>query len=381
MRKIVMQKMVKIVAVSMMSVLVSISFNGCGFFSSSTGKIEAESCSGEGVVTIREQVEKNGKYVNTMAKGECKNGVKEGLWKYYSANDSSELIQEVTFANGIRNGITKKDAKMVYDTYISRGEVRDYETREYYVNGKKVGEIKGAWYRFNSKLHLYEDDIKTASATIRRVRTYSLPALAAEYERKVEAIKEQNKQIEYENNQMQWEANAKYKEIKAKAQEIAKQRAESKVKKPTMQEVKNSKNVMETYRAKLQAQVEKELQIELSKIQAPQVIQKQTQAIPPYKEPKLDTYEEFLALTKDKKYTIAEFIKNYSFESFEIVSEQDSNGSNFKSEIKYGYGKYRCNITNNTYRGNGCLDLKSKDSFKETIENSIFKDKFNAILS
>lgn len=73
MTKIVMQKMGKIVAVSVMSAIVSISFNGCGFFGSSTGEIRAESCNGEGMVTIKDT--KN----NAIAKGECKAGAKEGL--------------------------------------------------------------------------------------------------------------------------------------------------------------------------------------------------------------------------------------------------------------------------------------------------------------
>ncbi len=53
---------------------------------------------------------------------------------------------------------------------------------------------------------------------------------------------------------------------KQKAQKIAKKNAQSKVKKPTMQEVAKSKGIMDSYRVKLKAQEEKELQIELAKI-------------------------------------------------------------------------------------------------------------------
>lgn len=371
MTKIVMQKMVKIVAVSMMSAIVSISFNGCGFFGSSTGEIQAESCNGEGVVTIREQIEENGKYVNTMTKGECKNGLKEGLWKYYDANNSSRFIQEVTFASGIRNGVTKKD------------------TTEYYINGKMVGEIKDRY------LYLYEEN----SRYVTRYRKYNIYAitnnLRDEHNERVKKIEWGNMQIEEENKQMQREANVKYEEAKAKAQEIAKQRAESKVKKPTMQEVKKSKSVMDTYRAKLQAQVEKELQIELSKIQAPQAIQKQTIEIPPYKEPKLDTYEEILAFVKDKKYTFEEkIVDGFDYINIdarnerrwkEIESSQDSDGKNFESEIKamsrYVASKYEstiCRIANGNYNGKGCWEVKK--NYKWLLEKSIFKDKINAIL-
>lgn len=340
------KSMGKIVAVSVMSAIVSVSFNGCGFFGSSTGK-EAESCEGEGVVTIRELVEQNTRYVNTMAKGECKNGLKEGLWKYYNANDNSELIQEVTFASGIRNGITRKD------------------TTEYYINGKMVGEIK------DRDLYLYEKN----SWYVTRYRKYNIYAitnnLRDEYNERVKKIEWENKKIEVENNKMLWEA-------REKAPEIARQRAESKVKKPTMQEVKKSKSVMDTYRANLKAQEEKELQIELSKIQALQTTQKQTQAIPQYKAPKLDTYEGISAFVEDKKHTIEECAKRYDVE---VKSSQDSDGKNFKSDIQYNSNPTRyCTITNDTYKGDGCWKLKTRSSFKETIEKSIFKDKFNAIL-
>ncbi len=341
-------------AVSAMSAIISISFNGCGFFSSSTdstsntGKTQAESCNGEGAVTIKDT-----KYT-IIAKGECKGGLKEGLWKYYNTQNS-KLIQEVNFVGGIRNGITKT---------ISNGAI------EYYSNGKIIGEKD--FQTFIS----YDEDIKTHSTTIKRWRKYY-----AITDVKIE-IGDKNRQIERENNQMQQEANKKYEEAKAQALAIAKQRAESKVKKPTMQEVKKSKNALDTYRAKLQAQVEKELQIEISKIQAPQVQLKQTIAIP-----KLDTYEEILAAVKDRKYTAGEYIKHYG----DIIeSSQDSDGKNFKSviEIKQPNNKRskKCYIEKyyfqkeETFKGDGCLEVKLRSTTKEAIEKSIFKDKLNAIL-
>ncbi len=357
MRKITIQKMGKIAAVSVMSAIVSISFNGCGFFSSSVGEIKAESCNGKGAVTIKDT--KN----NTIAKGECKEGVKEGLWKYYNAQNS-ELIQEVNFVGGIRNGITKIGSSTI----------------EYYSNGKKVGEKKR-----DDDFYLYNEDIKTYSTTIKRWRKYDISLAGySDYGReriqKSLEIHEKNKQIEQENYQMQQEANKKYEEAKAQALAIAKQRAESKVKKPTMQEVKKSKNALDTYKAKLQAQVEKELQIELSKIQAPQVKLKQTIAIPQDKEPKLDTYEEILAFVKDRKYTAGEYIKHYGYI---IESSQDSDGKNFTSKIEakpYNKPSKYCYINKDAFQGNGCLEAKSDSITKEAIEKSMFKDKINAIL-
>lgn len=380
MRKITIQKMGKIAAVSMMSAIISISFNGCGFFSSSVGEIKAESCRGEGIVTARGQliIDDNNPYkkTDTRETGECKGGVREGLWKYYDANNSSIIIQEVNFTNGIRNGATKKDVKIDY----SKNKKYDYTTIEYYSNGKKIGEKRDRYF------YLYEEDIKTSTKQFIRLRKYDIALYDYEraYREKVSEIERQNRQIEQENNEMQWEANKKYEEAKAQAQEIAKQRAESKVKKPTMQEVKNSKNAMDTYRAKLQAQVEKELQIELSKIQAPQVMKKQTLAIPQYKEPKLDTYEEVLAFVKDKKYTIEERYKysyksNYGYTNNDTINmSQDSDGNNFKGEIRTN--ELHCTITNDAYRlyrGGSCGYLRYDTFF---WDKTMFKDKLNAIL-
>ena len=379
MRKIVMQKMGKIAAVSMMSAIVSISFNGCGFFSSSIGEIRAESCRGEGTVTARGQliIDENNphKKTDTREMGECKGGVREGLWKYYNANDSSIILQEVNFVGGIRNGVTKKDAKMQYD-HSSRKSVINYETIEYYSNGKKMGERKDRYF------YLYEEDTKTSTKQFIRLRKYDIALYDHKraYDEKVSEIERKNSQIERENNEMQYQARQQYEEAKAKAQETAQKRAESKVKKPTMQEVKKSKSVMDTYRAKLQAQVEKELQIELSKIQTPQVIQKQTQAIPQYKAPKLDTYEEILAFVKDKKYIIEErFSHKRKYNGYTkddtINMSQDSDGNNFKGKISTN--ELYCTIENDTYKGKNCGYLRHNTFF---WDKTIFKDKLNAIL-
>lgn len=371
MRKITIQKMGKIAAVSMMSAIISISFNGCGFFSSSVGEIKAESCRGEGIVTARGQliIDDNNPYkkTDTRETGECKGGVREGLWKYYDANNSSIIIQEVNFTNGIRNGATKKDVKIDY----SKNKKYDYTTIEYYSNGKKIGEKRDRYF------YLYEEDIKTSTKQFIRLRKYDIALYDYEraYREKVSEIERQNRQIERENDEIQW----KYNDAKEQAQVIAKQRAESKVKKPTMQEVKKSKNAMDTYRAKLQAQVEKELQIELSKIQAPQVMKKQTLAIPQYKEPKLDTYEEVLAFVKDKKYTIEEscsyYGDDYNYKG-EINISQDSDGNNFEGKIRAN--NIDCTIENDTYRGSRCEHfLRHYTLF---WDKTMFKDKLKAIL-
>ena len=152
-------------------------------------------------------------------------------------------------------------------------------TTEYYTNGKKVAEK-----RHGGEFYLYDEDIETSTTTIKRWRKYDRfkidnNLMTERYER-IRKMEIENQQIEQENNQMRLE----YDKAKQQAQVTARQRAESKVKKPTMQDIKKAretgKDATIQYIKNLTAQVEKELQIEISKIQAPQFKQKKTQAIP-----------------------------------------------------------------------------------------------------
>ena len=162
----------KIVAVSVMSVLVSISFNGCGFFKStgnqalaSLGSVaeqgvsnalsstlgddnstkqtkeadntKREKCkSGEiknnsGVVIAKGECKITGKeecMLNTggiFHKGQCDVGVKQGAWKYY--DDSGYIVlQESSYKDGLKDGIEReynKDEKLVKEFYYKSGKL------------------------------------------------------------------------------------------------------------------------------------------------------------------------------------------------------------------------------------------------------------------
>lgn len=234
----------KIVAVSVMSAIVSISFNGCGFFKSTGNQALASlgNAAQKGISSLGDTAEKgisnalssesksssgkndsskcSGNEIKTdksVEKGECKGGKRNGVWKYY---DNYGYIQkEITFQNGeaILEKEYDKNENLKHTTKYNKGKI---VSQRVYVGGKLstftyTNIDFGRQYKVSSWISKYEDEINKA---------------------------------------------------KQQAQVTAKQRAESKVKKPTMQEVKNSKNAMDTYRANLQAQVEKELQIELSKI-------------------------------------------------------------------------------------------------------------------
>ena len=274
--------MAKSVAVVSGIVLMGAVFSGCFLFEPIA---IAESCKGNGIVTAQSSVK--GGYKD---EGECKNGLKEGVWKTYDSQN--KILQEADYVNGVRNGTTKINTN-------------NRQILIFYVNGKIEGELYGG------NFYQYDEN----SDKIKRFRKYNIAQFRAQdkakYNKKVRDIKDKNAQIEQENRQMQLEAEQKVAEAKQKAVEIAKQRAQSKVKKPTMQEVKRAKDrgqdAMEAYKAKLKAQEEKEVQIELAKIQMPQTTTKQILSMPPqYQEPKLDTLEEILAYIKDKVYTFEE---------------------------------------------------------------------------
>lgn len=218
----------KIVAVSMMSAIISISFNGCGFFKSTgnqalaslgnvaekgiSNAISSESKSSSSKAKVANNENDKGKCSSneiktdtSIEKGECKGGKRNGVWKYY---DNYGYIQkEITFQNG------EMTLEKAYDKDENLSDMTRYNKGEIFKRGysyKKLSSFTHSNAYFN--------------------RYYYIGNL-----------------------------NEKIAELKKQAQKVAKQRAESKVKKPTMQEVKNSKNAMETYRAKLQAQEEQEL--------------------------------------------------------------------------------------------------------------------------
>ncbi|MGX3012037.1 hypothetical protein ACWIUD_10875 [Helicobacter sp. 23-1044] len=352
-------KIGKIVAVASGIVLMGAIFSGCGAYIN-VNEISTESCKGSGIITQQSRVKIENKRAYKEV-GECKNGLKEGTWKAYDSND--KIMQETNYTGGILNGTTKINTD-------------NRQILTFYDNGKIVSELYGG------NFYQYEEngDFIFPYYKIKRYRKYDIAQFLSQeravYNKKVRDINDKNAQIEQENYQIQRDTEQKIAEAKQKAIEIAKQRAQSKVKKPTMQEVAKSKGAMEAYREKLKAQEEKELQIELAKIQMPQTTTKQTLSISPYQAPKLDTIEEVLAYIKDKKYTFVEYLED---SSTKIESSQDSDSKNFRSVFKHrDSGGIRCEIQNDTFSGSGCWEAKSKFSFN--IKKSIFKDKINAIL-
>lgn len=353
MTKIVMQKMAKIVAVSVMSAIVSVSFNGCGFLESvgnqtlsslsntaqkgisslgdtaekgisnalstesksSSGKNDSSKCSGNEIKTDK-----------SVEKGECKGGKRNGVWKYY--DNYGYIQQETTFQNGetILEKVYDKDEKLKHTTrYNDKGEViykREYE------NGKLQYFI-----HFN---------------------TY--------FERKYEV-----------NNWISKHKNEIY-EAKERAREIAKQRAESKVKKPTMQDIKKAretgKDATIQYIKNLTAQEEKELQIELSKI--PSI-------------PNFDAYSD--------AQLIAYINSNKIKPDGEIAYNADGNLRVRKEFGGYGLIYFERPYYNHPWAGEVCyLDSRFfsysggddckilATKYKQAIDNSAFKDEiYNAL--
>ena len=108
MTKLLMQKIGKIVAVSVMSAVVSVAFNGCGFFKSAGNQAlsSLSDTAQKGISSLGDTAEKgisntlssksssskddigkcSGNEIKTdksVEKGECKDGKRNGVWKYY----------------------------------------------------------------------------------------------------------------------------------------------------------------------------------------------------------------------------------------------------------------------------------------------------------
>lgn len=209
-------KIGKIVAVSVGITLMGAVFTSTKAETTSNEADNAIECSGNEIKTD-----------TSIEKGECEDGKRKGVWKYY---DKDGYIQkEITWQNGeiVLQKEYNKDENPQFTTAYNKGEI---VSERGYMRGK-----------FESFTHYYIED----NLSIKR--NYDIEDLKIHEEQKTE-------------------------EAKREAIEIANQRAQSKVKKPTMQEVKRAKDrkqdAMSTYREKLRAQYDKELQIELAKIPA-----------------------------------------------------------------------------------------------------------------
>ena len=157
----------------------------------------------------------------SIEKGECEDGKRKGVWKYY---DKDGYIQkEITWQNGeiVLQKEYDKNENLKLTTAYNKGKV---------VSKRKYNEYDG--YVYSSITHYYTEDNVSVE------REYSIASLIRQ-------------------------TNNKIYEARKEAAKIAEQRAQSKVKKPTMQEVKRAKDrkqdAMKTYREKLKAQAEKSL--------------------------------------------------------------------------------------------------------------------------
>lgn len=196
MRNETFNKMGKIMAVSVGIVLMCATL-------AKTASSEADNiieCSGN-------EIETN----TSIEKGECEDGKRKGVWKYY---DKYGYIQkEIAWQNG----------EMTLQKEYDKNENPRLTTA--YKKGEVVSErVRGGNYEHFTHYYI-EDNVK-----IKRI--YDIESLINNEDNKIYVAKR-------------------------KAAEIAKQRAQSKVKKPTMQEVKRAKDrkqdAMRTYREKLNA--------------------------------------------------------------------------------------------------------------------------------
>ncbi|MGX2985188.1 hypothetical protein ACWIWK_06950 [Helicobacter sp. 23-1048] len=171
----------------------------------------------------------------SIEKGECEDGKRKGVWKYY---DKDGYIQkEITWQNG----------EIVLQKEYDKNENPKLTTA--YNKGKVVSKRK---YGYDNGVFLDADQSNEQFLT----HYYTEDNVSVEREYSIASLIRQT--------------NNKIYEARKEAAKIAEQRAQSKVKKPTMQEVKRAKDrgqdAMKTYREKLNAQYEKEWQIELAKI-------------------------------------------------------------------------------------------------------------------
>lgn len=244
----------KIVAVSMMSVLVSISFNGCGFFKStgnqalaSLGSVAEQGVSNalsstddkikdisnakakesqkEVVVdnTKREKCESNEIKTNSgvvRESGECKDGIREGLWKYY--DDSGYIVQkEITYKKGVLDGVSKeydKDENLIYERQYKDGklhgtsisydkkELKDYFTKitrdfvydddepriERYYMGNAIVIFKQRHTEGNVEIERFYD---ISEQTAKELEKTLLPKLNAKYDKAIKNADKKSKQI------------------------------------------------------------------------------------------------------------------------------------------------------------------------------------------
>lgn len=337
--------MAKSVAVSAGIVLMGAVFSGCGFLESMFGDSTSAQSSSSASSTAKKKdsnifsslfgtnddanrAKCSGNEIKTdigIEKGECKGGKRSGAWKYY---DKDGYIQkEITWQNGEMTLQKEydKNENLKLATAYNKGEI--ISKRQY-----KRGEFKFF-------THYYTEDNVNIE---REYYVYSLKSIA----------------------------ETKTKQIKEKAIEVAKQRAQSKVKKPTMQEVAKSKGAMEAYREKLKAQEEKELQIELAK--NPEL----------YNTPNLDAYSDSKLLSDIKDSDIEpnkEIItandlriesRDFVFSNSQTIFYANINNSFEKvGSIKVGSSCYEGDYTNKY----NCRTFARQ--YKQLIDKSLLKDK------
>ena len=247
------KSMVKIVAVSVMSAIVGISFNGCGFFKSTGNQALASlgSVAEQGVSNALSSTDDKIKDIsNTKAKetqkevvvdnikrekcesneikrgsvvresGECKDGIKEGLWKYY--DDSGYIVQkEVTYKKGVLDGVSKeydKDENLIYERQYKDGklhgtsisydkkELKDYFTkitRDFVYDNDKprierfyIGNNIAIFIQRHTEGNVeIERFYNISEQTAKELEKTLLPKLNAKYDKAIKNADKKNKQI------------------------------------------------------------------------------------------------------------------------------------------------------------------------------------------
>ena len=370
-------KIGKIVAVVSGIVLMGAVFSGCGFLESMfDGSTSAKSTSTKAKTASNEANSEgkcSGNEIKTdtgIEKGKCKGGKREGVWKHYDKS-GYEVQQERTYKNGKLDGAVKKIVRNVDENTDKLIEIAKY------ADGKLIIGIGTDWYSLTNNIPM---PIKIDELMDKRISfTGKVDIETYEYGN-IQVWRVYGTDIDSKNQSLFREAEYQNKEAeeqaKQKAQEIAKNNAESKIKKPTMQEVAKSKGIMDSYRAKLQAQYDieyqKALQSELAKIKKVE---------PKYI--KNDTMDDYLAYIKSSG--IKPYIEIIVKDNLKIVSKASDGyyGHTFYDYpnpdryIAIGYIFVKDNKCTSE-KGYSCIGISKM--FKELIDKSAFKDKIYSAL-
>ena len=351
--------MAKSVAVVSGIVLMGAVFSGCGFLESMFGGNTSAKSTSTKAKTASNEANSEGKCSGNaiktnigIEKGVCKGGKREGVWKYYDKS-GYELQQERTYKNGKLDGAVKW---LKGDKFIEIAKYADGKPLISYGLHRGIDEYLPNYISFSTIYTNEYGDIEIG-------RKYYEVDIESENKDLKEQAERQNKQAE--------------EQAKQKAQEIAKKNAESKVKKPTMQEVAKSKGIMDSYRAKLQAQYDieyqKALQNELNKIKKiePKYI-------------KNDTMDDYLAYIKSNNIKPA--LEGVEKGNLVILAKEVTIDNTY-----YHSGEYEYKLYDNNYSEDAAIGTITKDGkcypargyscaafakiFKELIDKSVFKDK------